>query len=53
MSRRSGKVKGVRINCQGDTAGDPSRQFVSVDVPQAFMLEGDDPLDIPLHFDEN
>lgn len=56
MEDRSGKVKGVRINCRGDCAGDPQREFLAVDVPRAhplFMLEGDDPLDIPGNFGES
>jgi hypothetical protein len=56
MGERSGKVKGVRLNCDGDAAGDPSRRFVSVDVPRnypLFTLQGDDPLEIPQHFDED
>jgi hypothetical protein len=49
LADRVGKVKGVRINCLGDQAGDPARQFLQVDVPKAhplFNLESDDPLDI-------
>jgi hypothetical protein len=49
LADRVGKVKGVRINCLGDQADDPARQFVQVDVPKAhplFNLESDDPLDI-------
>lgn len=56
MGERSRNFKGVRINCDGDTAEDSSRRFVSVDVPRAhplFMLEGDDPLDLPLYLDDN
>jgi hypothetical protein len=56
MSERSGKIKGVRINCVGDVAGDPARHFVAVDVPRAhplFMLEGDDPLDVANNFGES
>jgi hypothetical protein len=33
MKRVTGKVKGVRINCLGDQAGDPAHEFVQVDVP--------------------
>jgi hypothetical protein len=32
MSERLGKVKGVRVNCLGDQAGDPAHQFVPVEV---------------------
>ncbi|KAF2023934.1 hypothetical protein EK21DRAFT_79834, partial [Setomelanomma holmii] len=49
MAERSGKVKGVRVNCAGHTAGDPAREFLSVEVPRAhplFMLQGDDPLEV-------
>jgi len=54
LAERSGKVKGVRINCVGDQAGDPARQFVQVDVPKThplFNLESDDPFNIPNHLD--
>ncbi|KAJ9633812.1 hypothetical protein H2199_009225 [Coniosporium tulheliwenetii] len=50
LADRTGKVKGVRINCLGDQAGDSARQLVQVEVPKThplFNLEGDDPLDIP------
>lgn len=56
MTRRTGKVKGVRINCIGDQARNSAREFVQVDVPRAhplFMLEGDDPLDIAQNFYKN
>jgi hypothetical protein len=49
LADRVGKVKGVRINCLGDQDGDPTRQFLQVDVPNAhplFNLESNDPLDI-------
>jgi hypothetical protein len=52
---RAGKVKGVRVNCSGDQAGDATRQFVQVDVPRLhplFGMEGDDPLDIMGNLDE-
>ncbi|KAF2253625.1 hypothetical protein BU26DRAFT_588671 [Trematosphaeria pertusa] len=48
LAERMGKVKGVRINCLGDQAGDRERELVQVDVPKAhslFNLEGDDPLE--------
>ncbi|KAF2830976.1 hypothetical protein CC86DRAFT_366473 [Ophiobolus disseminans] len=54
LGGRAGKVKGVRINCLGDQAGDPSRQLLQVDVPKAhplFNLESDDPLDIVQYLD--
>jgi hypothetical protein len=56
MGERAGTVKGVRINCIGDQAGDSSQEFVQVVVPKAhplFMGEGDDPLDIPHAFGED
>jgi hypothetical protein len=56
MNERSRKIKGVRINCVGDVAGDPSRHFVAVNVPRThpfFMLEGDDPLDVANNFGES
>lgn len=49
LAERVGKIKGVRINCLGDQAGNPTRQLVQVEVPKThplFNLEGDDPLDI-------
>ncbi|KAH8696805.1 hypothetical protein GQ44DRAFT_634075, partial [Phaeosphaeriaceae sp. PMI808] len=54
LADRVGKVKGVRINCLGDQAGDPGRQLLQVDVPKAhplFNLESDDPLDIVEYLD--
>ncbi|KAJ4311536.1 hypothetical protein N0V94_007908 [Neodidymelliopsis sp. IMI 364377] len=56
MGERAGTVKGVRIDCTGDQAGDSSQEFVQVVVPKAhplFMGEGDDPLDIPHAFGED
>jgi hypothetical protein len=47
MEQRSGKVKGVRINCLSDQAGNSARQLVSVDVPREhplFILEVRRPL---------
>jgi hypothetical protein len=47
METRAGKVKGVRVNCSDDQAGDPTRQFVPVNVPRMhplFGMEGDGPL---------
>jgi hypothetical protein len=54
MKDLTGKVKGVRINCLGDQAGDLAREFVQVDVPRTHpvFLEGYDPLEIALNFDE-
>jgi hypothetical protein len=49
LADRTGKVKGVRINCLGDQGGDGTRQLMQVEVPKThplFNLEGDDPLDI-------
>lgn len=54
LASRVGKVKGVRINCLGDQAGDPACQLLQVDVPKAhplFNLESDDPLDIAQYLD--
>jgi hypothetical protein len=56
MSERSGKVKGVRVNCLGDQAGDPARQFVQVEAPLThplFSLQGDDDLDIMGNLNQN
>jgi hypothetical protein len=56
MPEKSGKVKGVRVNCLGDQAGDPARQFVQVEVPLThplFSLQGDDDLDIIRNLDED
>jgi hypothetical protein len=56
MSERSGKVKGVRVYCLGDQAGDPARQFVQVEVPLThplFSLQGDDDLDIMGNLNQN
>ncbi|XPT03035.1 hypothetical protein M3J09_012138 [Ascochyta lentis] len=55
MEERSGKVKGVRIKCCGDSAGHPTCEFVPVDVPQLHpvFVEGDDPLDISENFGES
>ncbi len=55
MKDKTGKVKGVRINCVGDKAGDPALEFVQIEVPKThplFMLRGDDPLEIAANFDE-
>jgi hypothetical protein len=54
MEQRSGTVKGVRINCVGNVAGDLSRQYVTVNVPRAHpaLMIGDDLLDIPDNFEE-
>ncbi|KAF2657402.1 hypothetical protein K491DRAFT_756836 [Lophiostoma macrostomum CBS 122681] len=49
MEQKTGKVKGVRINCIRDQDGDVSRQFVQVNVPKShplFEMESDDPLEI-------
>jgi hypothetical protein len=56
MLERSRKVKAVRVNCLGDQAGDPARQFVQVEVPLThplFSLQGDDDLDIIRNLDED
>ncbi|PVH93113.1 hypothetical protein DM02DRAFT_574850 [Periconia macrospinosa] len=56
MDDRSGKVKGVRINCISDQAGDISRQFVQVEVPKThalFGMQGDDPLEMVMLLDED
>lgn len=56
MENRSAKVKGVRINCEGDQAGDPTRQLLSVDVPRThpvFTIEDSDPMDIAQAFGES
>jgi hypothetical protein len=50
VADQAGKVKGVRVNCLGDQAGDVRDQLVQVNVPKMhplFNLEGDHPLDIP------
>ncbi|KAK8128933.1 hypothetical protein PG984_010041 [Apiospora sp. TS-2023a] len=60
MGNRSGKVKGVRINCIGDqqSGDDPAmrQDIVQVEVPKAhplFTLGDDDPLPIPKRFGES
>ncbi|KAK7957813.1 hypothetical protein PG988_012661 [Apiospora saccharicola] len=60
MGTKSGKVKGVRVNCLGDQqpggdgpAAAGRQEFVQVDVPMShplFNLEGDDPLEIAERF---
>jgi hypothetical protein len=46
MEDRAGKVKGVRVSCQGDIALLGAEKLISVDVPKTrplFNIEGDSP----------
>ncbi|KAI9866760.1 MAG: hypothetical protein M1813_000702 [Trichoglossum hirsutum] len=46
MEGKAGKVKGVRVSCQGDIALLGAEKLISVDVPRThplFNIEGDDP----------
>jgi hypothetical protein len=55
MLERLGKIKGVRVNCVGDQAGDSAREFVQVEVPLThplFGMQGDDVLEIMGDLDE-
>lgn len=55
---RTGKIKGVCINCLGDHKGDPGRHFVQVEVPKMHPLfslgwKCSDPLEIPEALDHS
>lgn len=55
MKERSGRVKGVKINCIGDRDGSDERTFEQVYVPKVhplINLEGDDPLEAFEHLNE-
>ncbi|KAI9771045.1 MAG: hypothetical protein M1839_002981 [Geoglossum umbratile] len=49
MEEKAGKVKGVRVSCQGDIALLGAEKLISVDVPKThplFNIEGDNPFSL-------